>query len=860
MPTPRRSEAHTGPLTILALAATLVLVAVVGETEGHATPSAPGVTASSWRGLVGSRPRVAIGQRVMVVLRSPSLADRVARAGGRATDRQERSWSESALNSQRLLISRLAIQGVAIHPEYTYTRVLNGFSAVVDPAAVPLLVRDQNVEGVYPVRPAYPASISTQVLARSDFAPDEGHRPEIGLSNVDGRGVTIALLDTGVDRATPYLRGRLASPGIDIVGHSPNALAARKPDDPSQLERHGTEMAGLLVGAGGPSGLAGVATGATILPIRVAGWQPDASGHWAIYSRNDQILAGLERAVDPNDDGDAHDAARVALVALAEPYAAFTDGPEAMAAAGALELDTLVVAPAGNDGPSGPGFGSISGPGGAPGALTVGATDARVRTGTVHVVLRSGLRVLFDRTLPLAGAVRPHSELDLEAALPRRSRTGSPTLVDFFSRNGTSLVAGGAALAPGGGSPIPAVEHAAVAGASAVLLYGSHAPAGGLGLDDDVGVPVVSLPAAAAQAVVPRLRAGQTVGVSIGAPRVVSNPGVGEVAAFSSTGLAFDGSVKPDVVAPGVALATSDPGANPDGSPRFATVNGSSAAAASAAGAAALLAQARPGLGAPALKSLLVGTASPLPGSGVTAEGAGAIDIGAAAAGEVAAQPATLALGRSTGVGWSVRTSLLLQNVSTRTIRLRLSLDQQQEGAASIRFLIQPSELLLRRGHVATIRIGVLTPTPPSGDAPAEGTIDVRVGGGGGIRVPWAVAFGPPSVDLIGTPTLSSHSFKPSDSGSALLQFDAGALVRVEGRDEIRPVSRLDVRLRNAAGDDLGLLARLRDLLPGRYAFGLTGRDPAGAVLPAGTYQLRLIAWPVDGGPPSRQRVSFVIK
>ncbi len=123
------------------------------------------------------------------------------------------------------------------------------------------------------------------------------------------------------------------------------------PGDPSQVERHGTEMAGLLVGAGGPSGLSGVATGAAVLPIRVAGWQPDALGHWAIYARSDQIIAGLDRAVDPNDDGDAHDAARVALVALAEPFAGFADGPEAPAVAGALALDTLVVAPPGTTGP-----------------------------------------------------------------------------------------------------------------------------------------------------------------------------------------------------------------------------------------------------------------------------------------------------------------------------------------------------------------------------------------------------------------------------------------------------------------------------------------------------------------------------
>src|SRR3954452_24306287 len=102
--------------------------------------------------------------------------------------------------------------------------------------------------------------------------------------------------------------------------------------------------------------VAGVAPGASLLPVRVAGWQPDALGHWAIYARSDQLLAGLDRAVDPNDDGDAHDAARVALVPLDEPFCGFADGAEARAADGALALDTLVVAPSGNDGAAGAGY------------------------------------------------------------------------------------------------------------------------------------------------------------------------------------------------------------------------------------------------------------------------------------------------------------------------------------------------------------------------------------------------------------------------------------------------------------------------------------------------------------------------
>ena len=261
-------------------------------------------------------------------------------------------------------------------------------------------------------------------------------------------------------------------------------------------------MAGLLVGAGGPSGLSGVATGASVLPIRVAGWQPDALGHWAIYARSDQMIAGLERAVDPNDDGDAHDAARVALVALAEPFAGFADGPEARAAAGALALDTLVVAPAGNDGRAGAGYGDIAGPGGAPAALTVGAVDTRTQTDSARIVVRAGLTTLLDGTAPLAGAVRP-----TQAARPRASPSPRGTLGGtrrtaprahrlLHAAPASASSPGAPRSCPIGASPAPAAARAAAAGASAVLLYGGRAPlpAGGLGLDESIPVPVVAMP------------------------------------------------------------------------------------------------------------------------------------------------------------------------------------------------------------------------------------------------------------------------------------------------------------------------------------------------------------------------------
>ena len=59
----------------------------------------------------------------------------------------------------------------------------------------------------------------------------------------------------------------------------------------------------------------------------------------------------------------------------------------------------------------------------------------------------------------------------------------------------------------------------------------------------------------------------------------------------------------------------------------------------------------------------------------------------------------------------------------------------------------------------------------------------------------------------------------------------------------------------------MGRLARLRNLLPGRYTFGLTGRGPARTTAPRpGRYRLRLLAYPPGEGPPSRQNVQFEIQ
>jgi len=114
--------------------------------------------------------------------------------------------------------------------------------------------------------------------------------------------------------------------------------------------------------------------------------------------------------------------------------------------------------------------------------------------------------------------------------------------------------------------------------------------------------------------------------------------------------------------------------------------------------------------------------------------------------------------------------------------------------------------------------------------------------------------------ELIRSAALSTKAFRPSDRNPALLSVDAGGIRTIAGSLELLPLARLDVGLARADGTPIGLLARLRDVLPGRYTFGLTGRGPSGEPLPPGRYVVTVSGFPVDGGSPSRRKLGLALR
>jgi hypothetical protein len=227
--------------------------------------------------------------------------------------------------------------------------------------------------------------------------------------------------------------------------------------------------------------------------------------------------------------------------------------------------------------------------------------------------------------------------------------------------------------------------------------------------------------------------------------------------------------------------------------------------------------------------------------------------------GEVAASPTSLGFGLWQGKRWHATRTITLTNVSTR--RLHLTVDPYADSEPdAVRFRVSPAELTLRVGQSRRVQITVTAPHAAVERA-ITGAIQVRSPGSETLRVPWALLFTQEKANILAHVSMSKRSFPASDTNPAILTVQAGTLVR-DGGLQIEPVRRLDILLYTASGRYVGVMARLRDLLPGAYSFGITGRGPTSAVLAPGDYELRFAAWPTLPltAKPTRAQVRFHIQ
>ncbi|MEO1231946.1 MAG: S8 family serine peptidase [Myxococcota bacterium] len=490
--------------------------------------------------------------------------------------------------------------------------VLNAvFLQVTNPAALAELDADPAAARVTPVA-NYEKDLSETVpYIQGTAVQNEG---------IDGTGVTVAVLDSGVDYLHADLGGsgsvadyeandrNVVEPGsfptakvvggFDFVGEVWPTNGPLQPDpDPLDLEGHGTHVADIIAGN------LGVAPGASILAVKVCS---------AISSSCNGIalIQGMDFAVDPNGDGDTSDHVDIINMSLGSSYGQPFDDDLVLAVENATRIGSLTVASAGNGGDEPYVTGT---PAAAESALSVAQTSVpSALQDFMQIVGGASVPAVFQPwSTPLTAAITgaviygdgAGGNLNGCAAFPAGTfAAGSVVLVDrgacAFSVKIGNIAAGGGALGIIG------------------LIDGSTPFAGSFGGGTPT-VPGFMISLAAANAI----RGGATVTFDPANAQSLA----GSMVSSSSRGPRNrDSLLKPEIGAPGASLSAEAT----TGTTRT-TFGGTSGAAPMVSGAAALLKESKPWATPWELKLFLMNGANPDVARDFTAVAAEVSRIGA---------------------------------------------------------------------------------------------------------------------------------------------------------------------------------------------------------------------------------------
>ncbi|MFI1221816.1 MULTISPECIES: S8 family serine peptidase [unclassified Streptomyces] len=141
-----------------------------------------------------------------------------------------------------------------------------------------------------------------------------------------GEGMKVAVIDTGVNSATPSLRGQVLK-GVDVTG-APG-------DETDDYRGHGTTMAELIAGTGKGDGLKGLAPGAQIIPVRMS--------DVGFMTKRNTVIGDVKKAIRAAADSDA----RIISVSIGDD---FSSREEHEAIKYAESKGKLVIAGVGNEG------------------------------------------------------------------------------------------------------------------------------------------------------------------------------------------------------------------------------------------------------------------------------------------------------------------------------------------------------------------------------------------------------------------------------------------------------------------------------------------------------------------------------
>ncbi|KAF9875340.1 subtilisin-like protease [Colletotrichum karsti] len=172
---------------------------------------------------------------------------------------------------------------------------------------------------------------------------------KLHADGVTGKGLKVAVIDTGIDYLHPALGGCfgsdcLVSYGTDFVGDAYDGYNEHFPDpDPMDCGGHGTHVAGIIAAQTNPFGFTGTAPGVTLGAYKVFGCEGEVS--------NDVLIAAYNKAYEDGSD--------IITASIGGP-SGWTDEPWAATVSRIVEAGVPCTVSAGNSGDQGIFFASTA--------------------------------------------------------------------------------------------------------------------------------------------------------------------------------------------------------------------------------------------------------------------------------------------------------------------------------------------------------------------------------------------------------------------------------------------------------------------------------------------------------------------
>ncbi len=577
---------------------------------------------------------------VIVLLEEPSLIEYMTQNG---------LDSRSSIDDQKAYVSDLKATQDAIFGEITagrseitqigpsFTKVLNGFMLRVPASEIQSVREIDGVKSVSKAREYEPALSNSVPLINADDVWTMG-------PGYTGDGITIAVIDTGID----YTHAMLGGSGnpADYSGNDPDIIepgsfptakviggydfagtdydaggdygSPTPTPDPDPLDEygHGTHVASIAAGLNIDFG-SGVAPDALLYAVKIFG----------AYGSTNLTLHGIEWSMDPQGLGHLAEPVDVINMSLGADWGPADEmDPEFIAVENATAIGVVVVASAGNAGDSSYIVGS---PSTGDSAISVAAstTDWNYQPfiefdddGTERIpytpgnpftsMLTTNLEDVtwFDPTAVVDPLMLPGelcytdglvgNELDGKIALIKRGSCSFEEKIDNAKDIGA----------------VGAIIYNNQPGSFGMLTGASTLPAGSITEVD--GLYLISL------------MTSNMLPVSVGPDdnTYPFDPPADTIADFSSRGpRGFDSKLKPEITAPGVAIFAADMGTGDAG----VSKGGTSMAAPHIAGVAALIKEAHPGWDPVHVKSAMMNTAVDLAdahSAQIPLQGAGRVD------------------------------------------------------------------------------------------------------------------------------------------------------------------------------------------------------------------------------------------